>query len=72
MENPIQYHNTNNPSQMVGRGVATTRGGCHNNLSVRLAPPQAYHNNKCVMINPPGAYHNGGVNENFTPDVKNT
>ena len=36
MGNPIQYHNTDNPSEMGG--LATTRGVCHNNLSFSLTP----------------------------------
>ena len=66
MGNPIQYRNTDNPSQIGG--LATTRGGAnHNAFIIMISPPEVYHNDKCVMINPPGAYHNGGVNENLTP-----
>ena len=32
MGNPIQYHNTNNPSQMGG--LPQQGGVCHNNLSL--------------------------------------
>ena len=38
MGNPIQYRNTDNPSQMGG--LATTRGVCHNGLPVFIKPPQ--------------------------------
>ena len=66
MGNPIQYRNTDNPSQIGG--VSHNKGGAnHNAFIVMISPPGAYHNDKCVMINPPGAYHNGGVNENLTP-----
>ena len=33
MGNPIQYRNTNNPSQIGG--VSHNKGGFHNNLSLR-------------------------------------
>ena len=39
MENPIQYCNTDNPSQMGG--LATTRVGVnHNAFIVMISPPQ--------------------------------
>ena len=60
MENPIQYHNTDNPSQMGG--VSHNKGGVnHNAFFVMISPPRAYHNDKCVMINPPGCTIMGGL-----------
>ena len=51
MENPIQYRNTNNPSQMGGY---PQQGGVnHNAFIIMISPPRAYHYNKCIMINPP-------------------
>ena len=60
MGNPIQYHNTDNPSQ-IGGVSHNKRGANHNAFILMISPPGAYHNDKCVMINPPGAYHNGGL-----------
>ena len=34
MENPIQYRNTDNPSQMGGFSHNKGEGVCHNNLSL--------------------------------------
>ena len=59
MENPIQYRNTDNPSQMGE--LATTRGINHNAFIVMISPPRVYHNDKCVMINPPGCTITGGL-----------
>ena len=55
MENPIQYCNTDNQSQMGG-GVSHNKGGiCHNNLSLWLTlPPWANQNRKAIVVCPQG------------------
>ena len=68
MGNPIQYRNTDNPSQMGGGEVCqNSEVVCHNNLSLWTPPPQVFHNGKAVVVCPVGVYHNGEINENFTP-----
>ena len=53
MGNPIQYHNTDNPSQIQG-WVSHNKGGVHKTAFT-------------VMVHPPGAYPGEGVNENVSP-----
>ena len=59
MGNLIQYHNTNNPSQMGGichnsrEGFVTTTYCCEN-------PPRVFHNGKAIVVHPPRAYQNRG------------
>ena len=73
MGNPIQYHNTDNPSQIIfkcgglpqqGGGVVTTTYHCDKN-------PVVFDNGKAIVVcpppPPPRAVPQRGVNENFTP-----
>ena len=58
MENPIQYRNTDNPSQMGG--LATTRGGLSQQPIVMINPPPGLIITGKPLWYTPGAYHNGG------------
>ena len=51
MGNPIQYHNTNNPSQ-IGGGVCHNSGGFVA-TTYHSEPPQVFHNGKTVVVCPP-------------------
>ena len=64
MENPIQYCNTDNPSQIQG-WVSHNKGGFHKTTSV--CPRGANHNAFIVMVHPLGPTGGGGVNENVSP-----
>ena len=68
MGNPIQYRNTDNPSQIQG-WVSHNKGGFHKTTSV--CPGGANHNAFIVMVRPPGRTQ-GGVNENFSPVLQNS
>ena len=60
MENPIQYRNTDNPSQIGG--LATTRGGLSQQPIVMInPPPRANQNRKAVVVCPPGRTATGGL-----------
>ena len=71
MENPIQYLNTDNPSQMGGwvcqnsGGFVTTTYRCEKN-------PWGFHNGKAFVVCPLEHTTTGGdwVNENFTPGLR--
>ena len=57
MGNPIQYHNTDNPSKMGG--VSHNCGGvCHNNLSLRN-PPGSFTMGKPLWYDPRGVPQRG-------------
>ena len=56
MGNPIQYHNTDNPSQIEG-WVSHNKGGFHKTASVH--PGGANHNTFIIMIYPPGCTQGG-------------
>ena len=62
MGNPIQYRNTDNPSQIQG-WVSHNKGGFHKTASVCRGG--ANHNAFIVMVRPPGRT-GGGVNENVS------
>ena len=57
MGNPIQYRNTDNPSQIHG-WVSHNKGGFRKTASV--CPGGANHNSFIIVISPPGAYLEGG------------
>ena len=63
MGNPIQYPNTDNPSQIYRGGLATRRTVLYNGLGTSRG---VIHNRKIVMISPPGAYTEGGFKKRFT------
>ena len=64
MGNPIQYRNTNNPSQMGA--LATTRGDLSQQPIVFINPPPGLIKTGKPLWYAPWAFCNGGVNENFT------
>ena len=68
MGNPIQYHNTDNPSQM-GEGLATTVGGFVTTTYHCENPPGSFTTGKPLWYAPLGLPQGGGRNENFTPAV---
>ena len=64
MENPIQYCNTDNPSQMGG---LATRGGLWQKPIIMMNPPGLIITGKLLWYAPLGhTAMGGGVNENFT------
>ena len=62
MGNPIQYRNTDNPSQIQG-WVSHNKGGFIKQL--QYTPGGANHNAFIIMVHPRGVPR--GVNENVSP-----
>ena len=68
MGNPIQYHNTDNPSQMGGGYHNSWEGLLQQSIVVKT-PPGVFPNGKAIVVCPPWGIPKWGVNENFTPAI---
>ena len=57
----IQYHNTDNPSQIIFKLGGFATRGCLSQQPIIVKPPRVFDNGKAAVVCPPGVYHNGGL-----------